>query len=164
MMLERKRLRVAAVILLFAVCVLQAPSLSLAWDGSGEGLEGQETTNENDRASLYITRYSGYVNADGKGKVSVWFDITGTGKMDEIGAVTVLLYERNNASSSWTLARTYGYSSNPGMLAYNKNFHGSNVPYSGVAGRQYYAEVHFWAGKNGGGDARMIITGIVTAT
>ena len=109
------------------------------------------------RASLYIFSYSATIHTEGNGKVSVWFDITGTGTMEEIGAKTVTIYENNKS------VFTYSFLADPSMMSYNKAFHCSSVTYSGVAGRSYYAVVSFWAAKQGGGDGRSVTTSSIIA-
>jgi len=110
------------------------------------------------RASKYIASYGASMSADGYGKVSVWYDITGTGLMDEIGATVITIYENG------TLVKTFQSSSTPSMLAYNKNIHGGYVSYYGVAGRTYYSYVTFWAAKQGDGDNRSYQTSSIVAT
>ena len=109
------------------------------------------------RASNYIFSYGASMVADGNGKVSVWFDITGTGTMDEIGSTTIIVYENGVA------VKTFSYSTTPSMMTYNKHIHGSSVTYQGVAGRSYYALVIFWAAKQGAGDNRSMTTATITA-
>ena len=110
------------------------------------------------RASDYIFSYAASMNPDGNGKVSVWFDITGTGMMEEIGSTTITIYEDNS------LVKTYNFSTTPSMMAYNKGIHGSSVSYYGVPGKSYYANVTFWAAKQGGGDNRFKSTTTIVAT
>ena len=88
------------------------------------------------------------MSANGNGKVSVQYDISGTGVMDEIGVKTITIYE-NGVS-----VKTFTYTTTPSMMAYNKSSHYGSVSYNGVSGKSYYAIVTFWAGKQGGGDSR----------
>jgi hypothetical protein len=108
-------------------------------------------------ASIYISAFAASIRADGNGKVSVLYDITGTGIMEEIGSTTITVYENGN------VIKTYQYTTTPSMMAYNTSCHGGSVTYSGTAGKSYYATVAFWAGKQGGGDARTKTTLTVTA-
>jgi len=110
------------------------------------------------RSSDYIFSYAASMNPDGGGKVSVWFDVTGTGKMEEIGSTTITIYENG------VLVKTFQYSTTPSMMAYNTAIHVSSVSYYGVAGNSYYAYVYFWAAKQGGGDSRSVKTTTITAT
>ena len=49
------------------------------------------------------------------------------------------------------------------MLVNDKTFYASSVDYSGTKGSSYRAYVTVWAGKNGDGDSREILTNIVVA-
>ena len=109
------------------------------------------------RASYYLDAYSAYVYPAGWGKVQVWFDVDGTGYMDEIGALEIQLYEsKDNATWSWV--ETYQFSDYSDMLAYNDFTHMSHVEYNGTIGRYYKAYVCVWAGKDGAGDSRTFWT------
>jgi len=44
-------------------------------------------------ASNYLTSYSAYVYPAGSGKVQVYFTVKATGYMDDIGALTIKIYE-----------------------------------------------------------------------
>jgi len=162
MRFRKATMKLVVAVLLFASFLSWPGATAIAEDGFGTIIQ-IEQNDELDNASKYITSHTAYMHADGGGKVSVWFNITGTGRMDEIGGVMIVLYERNTSTSPWNFVRNYHYTSNSGMLAYNTGFHGSHVSHNGVAGRQYYAVVHLWAGKDGEGDARERTTGIITA-
>ena len=104
-------------------------------------------------ASNYISAYSAYVNSDGDGKVSVWFEVYGTKIMDEIGVSKIELQEKESGSSVWKTVKTYS-----NLLTYNDIYYASSVDYSGKAGNAYRAYVTVWAGKNGDGDSRTTLT------
>lgn len=113
------------------------------------------------RASYYLDAYNAYVYLPGNGNVQVWFDVSGTGYMDEIGALSIEIYECSTNSSNindWTWKKTFTHDSTSGMLSYNDDFHSGHVTYSGTAGKYYKAYVTIWAGKNGDGDARYFWT------
>lgn len=115
------------------------------------------------RASYYLSSYSAYVYPAGWGKVQVWFDVTGTDDMDEIGALEIQLYESKD-NTNWTWVKTFGYTNNSGMLGYDDWTHTGHVEYSGTIGRYYKAYVCIWAGKNGAGDTRYFWTSAKKAT
>lgn len=115
------------------------------------------------RASAYLSSYSGYVYPAGWGKVQVWFDIAGTGDMDEIGALEIWLYESKD-NENWTWIKTFEYQDYADMLGYNDYSHTGHIEYSGTIGRYYKAYICVWAGKNGEGDARYFWTNIERAT
>ncbi len=108
-------------------------------------------------ASKYLSAYSAYVYLAGNGLVQVYFNVEGTGMMDELGALTIELYESTD-KNTWTWVETFKHTSTSGMLSYNDYFHASHVDYQGVEGRYYKAYVCVWAGKNGAGDTRYFWT------
>lgn len=113
------------------------------------------------RASDYLDNYNAYVYLPGDGRVEVYFDVQGTGMMDELGALCIQIYECSTNSSDlddWTWIQTFTYDSTPGMLNYNDFLHCGSVSCQGVVGRYYKAYVCVWSGKNGGGDARYFWT------
>ena len=115
------------------------------------------------RASDYLHMYSAYIYPAGWGKVQVWFSVTGTNDMDEIGALEIQLYESKD-NETWTWVKTYQFSDYSDMLAYNDFTHMSHVEYNGTIGRYYKAYVCVWAGKNGDGDTRYFWTPAEKAT
>ena len=115
------------------------------------------------RASDYLTAYSAYIYPAGWGKVQVWFDVDGTGYMDEIGALEIKLFESKD-NETWTWVDTYQHVDFSGMLGYNDFSHYGHVEYNGTIGRYYKAYVCIWAGKNGDGDTRYFWTPAVKAT
>lgn len=115
------------------------------------------------RSSLYLHSYSAYVYPAGWGKIQVWFDVTGTGDLDEIGALNIELYESKD-NETWTWVDTFHYSDYSGMLGYNNYTHNGHVEYNGTLGRYYKAYVCIWGGKNGDGDTRYFWTNSEKAT
>ena len=105
------------------------------------------------RASYYLGSYNTYICDMGNGRMEIWYDVTGTGDMDEIGVLSILLFESTD-NTNWTRVKTYSHEKYPSMLAYDDWSHTSCVSYQGVAGRYYKAYVCIWAGKNGLGDTR----------
>ncbi len=81
--------------------------------------------------------------------------------MDEIGALSIRLQRYSNGS--WTTVKTYSHTNYTNMLGFNKRFHVSHVDYSGISGYLYRADVTIWAGKNGSGDSRRILTSAIIA-
>ncbi len=115
------------------------------------------------RSSLYLNSYSAYVYPAGWGKVQVWFDVTGTGYLDEIGALEIRLYEsKDNESFTWV--KTFDYIDYDGMLGYDDYTHTGHIEYSGTLGRYYKAYVCIWGGRNGDGDTRYFWTNSEKAT
>jgi hypothetical protein len=114
-------------------------------------------------ASYYIDAYNSYVCAMGGGRVEVWFYIDGVNIMDELGALSIQLYESND-QVNWTWVDTFLHEDYPDMLLENDYTHAAGVSYQGVAGRYYKAYVGLWAGRNGGGDTRYMWTPVELAT
>lgn len=115
------------------------------------------------RASDYLASYSAYIYPAGWGKIQVWFDVDGTGYMDELGALEIKLYESKD-NETWTWVKTFEYQDYSGMLVYNDFSHMGYVEYSGTIGRYYKAYVCIWGGKNGNGDTRYFWTPAEKAT
>lgn len=115
------------------------------------------------RSSLYLDSYSAYVYPAGWGKVQVWFDVTGTGYIDEIGALEIRMYESTD-NESFTWVKTFDYTDYSDMLGYNNYTHTGHVQYNGTIGRYYKAYVCIWGGRDGDGDTRYFWTNSVKAT
>ena len=115
------------------------------------------------RASYYLDAYSAYVYPAGWGKVQVWVSVDGVEYMDEIGALSIMLYESTDGET-WTWVKTFQHYDNPGMLGYNEIIYTCHVEYAGTIGRYYKAYVGVWAGKDGSGDTRYFWTSPKKAT
>lgn len=119
------------------------------------------------RASYYLDSYNAYVYMPGGGQVQAWFDVEGTGTMDEIGALSIQIYECSTNSSNindWTWKCTFKHNTTSGMLAYSDFSHSGHVTYQGTAGKYYKAYVCVWAGEDGDGDTRYFWTSAKKAT
>ena len=126
-----------SIIVVFCVCIL-APIASA-------------------RSSHYISHYNANITAGNNGNVTVAFNITGTGKMTEIGSTQIVIYENGKS------VRTYKSSTTTSMMGKDKVFHSGTVTYAGVKGRTYRANVIFKCGNSNGHDNRNIDTNSVTA-
>lgn len=104
-------------------------------------------------ASYYLDSYNTYICDMGSGNLEIWFSVMGTGDMDEIGVLSIRLYESSD-NQNWTRVKTYSHENYSSMLAYDDWSHISYVSYQGTAGKYYKAYVCIWAGKNGSGDTR----------
>lgn len=119
------------------------------------------------QASYYLSVYGAYVYPAGGSLIQVWFDAQGTGYMDELGALSIEIYECSSNSSNinnWTWKKTFTHDSTTGMLSYNDDYHSGHVNYYGTAGKWYKAYVCIWGGKNGDGDTRYFWTSARQAT
>ncbi len=111
------------------------------------------------RASLYLDNYNAYVYLPGDGEVRVYFNVEGTDDMDELGALTIEIWESTN-NSDWYWVESFTHDGTSGMLSYNDDYHSGYVSYDGVAGRYYKAYVCIWGGKDGDGDTRYFWTSV----
>lgn len=105
------------------------------------------------RESLYLRMSSTYIADMGNGEMQIWFEVIGTGYMDEIGVLSIQLYESTD-NATWKRVKTFLPEDNPEMMAYNAYDHFAHVTYHGIAGRYYKARVCVWAGKDGKGDSQ----------
>ena len=114
-------------------------------------------------ASSYLNSYNAYVYPAGSGKIQVYFDSVGNYYLDELGCLSISVYESTD-NVNWTWKKTFTHDSTSGMLGYNKIYHSGYVDYQGVAGRYYKAFVTIWGGDNGDGDSRSFWTSAKKAT
>lgn len=114
-------------------------------------------------ASSYLDSYGAYVYAAGNSVVRVYFHAYGVGYVDELGALSIKIYESKD-NSTWTWKETFMHDSTSGMLSYNDDYHSGYVSYNGVAGRYYKAYVCIWGGEDGDGDTRYFWTSAKKAT
>ena len=118
-------------------------------------------------ASLYLDSYQAYVYPAGSGLIQVYFHVQGTGTMDELGTLSIQIYECSTNSSNindWTWKKTFTHDSTSGMLSYNDDYHSGHVDYNGTAGKYYKAYVCIWGGNDGDGDTRYFWTSAKKAT
>ncbi len=139
--------RTSYFIRLIALCLI----LSLCFPVSANATE---TSDSSARASYYLDAYSAYVHVTSGDQVQVWFEVMGTGDMDEIGALSIMLYESSDGSN-WTLVKTFLHNTTSGMLHEDDYYVSSHVSWDkGSVSKQYKAYVGVYAGKNGTGDTR----------
>ncbi len=142
--MKRKLIRMSVLILALVMCI--AP-----------------TANAAIQASHYLTAYIAYIYPESNGEMSIWFEVQGTETMDEIGALSIRLQEKSSTASTWTDVKSFNHTDYPNLLGYDDNFYYSSVNYSGKVGYSYRAYVTIWAGQNGDGDSRVILTDTVVA-
>ena len=104
-------------------------------------------------ASKYLSLYNTYICDLGNGNFQIWYEVMGTDDMDEIGVLSIILYEVNS-DGSLTRVKTFLHENYSSMLAYDDYYHCSYVSYQGSSSKTYKAYVCIWAGKNGSGDTR----------
>lgn len=114
-------------------------------------------------ASYYLDAYNTYICAVGSGNLQIWYEVMGTGDMDEIGVLSIRLYESSD-NINWSWVKTFSHENYSSMLVDDDWYHSSYVSYKGTAGKYYKAYVGIWAGKNGSGDTRYMWTPVERAT
>lgn len=110
-------------------------------------------------ASSYLSSYNAYVYLAGNGLVQVYFSVTGTDYMDELGVLFIEIHESPD-NVNWTWKTTFNHDTTSGLLSYDDNYHSGHVNYQGIDGYYYKAYVCVWGGKNGSGDARYFWTSV----
>ena len=108
-------------------------------------------------ASDYLMEYSAYICAMGNGDLEIWFEVTGTRTLADIGVLTVSLYESTD-NSDFYWVKSFRFADYPNMLWHNDSLCVDHVDYEGIPGRYYKAYVQIWAGPEDGGDTRYIWT------
>lgn len=101
--------------------------------------------------SDYFDSSNAFISAMGGGRIEIWFSITADNVMDEIGALSIRLYESADGQN-WTRVSTFLHENRPGMLVGGEYAYSSCVSYYGIPGRQYKAHLSLWAGRNGNGE------------
>lgn len=115
------------------------------------------------RTNAYIARTWAMVECGEGGLLNIAFDISGMGKMDEIGATTAYLYEVTGTSERIVAAFSYLDPKYSDMMGSNSSFHAGNLPYDGTPGHRYYATVYYRAGNANGSGTTSYTTSTVTA-
>ena len=82
----------STVIKLVALCLI----ISLIVPVSADAVESNPIM---PLASYYLDAYSAYVYVTASGQVQVWFEVMGTDDMDEIGALSIMLYESSDGTN-----------------------------------------------------------------
>jgi len=142
--------------MLVAICIVVSLVQPIAVDAS-------QVSDVAPCASYYLDAYNTYICAVGGGNIQIWFEVMGTDDMDEIGTLSIVLYESTD-NSNWTWVDTFLHEDYEEMLIEDDFWYMNYVPYDGVAGRYYKAYVCIWAGKDGGGDSRYMWATSVRAT
>lgn len=114
-------------------------------------------------ASAYLMDYTAYICAMGNGDLEIWWEVTGTRTLADIGVLSVSLYESSDGSNYYWV-KAFSFTNHPNMLWHNDFFCVDHVDYEGVPGRYYKAYVHVWAGPEDGGDGRYIWTPVERCT
>lgn len=114
-------------------------------------------------ASAYLADYTAYICAMGDGNLEIWWEVTGTRTLADIGVLAVSLYESTDGSNFYWVD-SFRFTDYPNMLWHDNYICVDHVDYEGVPGRYYKAYVQIWAGPEDGGDQRYIWTPVERCT
>ena len=111
-------------------------------------------------SNAYISSFGAAAYSNGDGTITIDFTVSGTGKMEDIGASQIYIY-----TSGGQLVRGIYYTSPKysNMMTHNTSFHYSYVTIALTPGTSYYAVVTLYAGKDGGYGTQNYVTNTVTA-
>ena len=116
------------------------------------------------RSSLYLSRYRAWLTPKSDAKINVNIDVQAVGDMDNVGALSVTIYESTDGGSSWDEDATYYSALFPELLQQDTYwYYESPISHQGTAGYKYFAVVEVYAGDSTGSDSREYTTTTVTA-
>lgn len=98
------------------------------------------------KSSVYLCNISGT-------SFEAWFDVTGTGTMDAIGANFIKI-QRSSDGVNWTTVKTCAKENYLYLVDYNSTAHAAGVSYTGTGGYYYRAYIQLYA-KNSSGYGTM---------
>ena len=101
------------------------------------------------KASYFFGSYSTFLCNVSGASFEAWFDVTGTGGMDEIG-VSFIKIQRSSDGVNWITVRTFSKEDYPHLIDYNTANHTAGISYTGTRGYHYRAYIQLYA-KNSRG-------------
>lgn len=111
------------------------------------------TENVETRASSFFGGSSVYLcNVSGT-TFEAWFDVTGTGGMDEIGANFIKI-QRSIDGENWTTIKTFYKEDYPNLVNTNTVVHAAGVSHTGTRGYYYRAYIQLYAKNSSGSGVR----------
>lgn len=113
------------------------------------------------KASRYFIRTSTYLEKTSGTTFDVWFDVTATGTMQELGVSTIKV-QRSSDNSTWTTMKTYSKADYSQMTDDNTVAHDDCVTYTGTAGYYYRAKVTFYAKNSSGTGEYVMYTDVIS--
>lgn len=114
------------------------------------------------QSSAYLDGYRVGITPKSGGKLVITVDVTGVGRMSEIGAKTIYVYESTDGKYFHWVA-TYESSDYPQMMGSGSVFYEDVITHQGTPGLYYYAKACVYAGNSSGGDERYCNTAIKLA-
>lgn len=114
------------------------------------------------RSSDYIDDYRAVVTPISGGKMVVTVDVSGVGRMTQIGATTIYIYESTD-NKYFTRVATYEYEDYPEMMGSGTFYCEDAVTYPGTPGNYYFASVYCYAANAKGSDEKNYTTSVKRA-
>jgi len=99
------------------------------------------------QASAQIDSYEIIAARVSKGRIGIDFSIDGTGRMDRIGASSIIVYENGTIVASYNADDT-------GMSVQGSTYHANTIYFNGTEGTRYQIEVTVFAEDANGTDYR----------
>lgn len=118
------------------------------------------SANENQRASAYFSVYYLYLEKTSGNHFGIYYDVTGTGIMQEIGVKEIVLY-RSQDGVDWEVSCTYRSTIHTNMICKNTGTHDGSFIYCGSAGYRYQAAITIYAKNSNGSATRTVYTNIL---
>lgn len=112
------------------------------------------------RASAYLSSYRAYCTLNSSTSITVFYQVVGTGIMDEIGAKKVKV-QYSSDQVNWTTAKTFYQSSYSDMTDTNTSSHTHTLTCTVPSGKYYRAYVEFYSEKDGGFSERYYYTPVI---
>lgn len=130
-----------------SICIILVMAMVLAMPAHAAGIQDS-------RASSYFTMSSTYLEPISDTRFEVWFRVTATGTMDELGSSMIIVQRRASSSDDWENDRYYYPDTYTQMIDYDQTTHAACVTYTGSADYEYRAYIELYA-KKGTGTAYM---------
>ena len=122
------------------------------------------TVSASARSSLYLDGYRAWLTPKSGAKIDVNIDVQAVGDMDDIGAISVAMYESADNGVTWSRDGTYYSALYPELLQHDTYwYYETPITHQGTAGYKYCAVVTVYAGDSTGSDSREYQTTTVTA-
>lgn len=105
------------------------------------------------RESSFFIKSSVYLWPTTGNTFEAWFEVTGTGTMEKIGANFIKI-QRSSDNSNWNTVKTYSKDYYSNLMDSNSARHSDYITYTGTSGYYYRAYIELYA-KNSSGSGYM---------
>ena len=114
------------------------------------------------RSSAYLDAYNVVMIPESNGAMSLNVAVEGVGRMTEIGATAIYIYESKDGRN-FSQVKSYESSDYPEMIGSGTFYNEDIVTYQGKVGYYYFAVVYVYAANANGSDTRRCETFIKQA-